>query len=546
MIFADELGREVRLGRQISFGSEGQILEVNGEPHLVAKVYWNPTEDSKSKLEAMQRNPPPAPGGTTGHVFICWPQRLLFKSGAGVGFLMPRVDISRSYQLFKLYSYEERVACLPGFTWAYLMRAGANLASVVAAVHARGYVIGDLNESNVFVTRSALVQLVSCDSWQVPAPHGGYFRCTVGTTGFRAPELQGRDLSKIDRTPAHDRFALGVLLFHMLMEGIHPFDGVWKDTAGEEPSTGMKIKEGCCPYTGSPRIDPPPNALPLDILPAELRSLFVRCFSAGGRGREGAEARPTAQEWLAALSDSQRKLRACSRNSQHVYGAHNETCPWCERALKFGARDLFPPIPVRPSQRSPLPDAQRGASVVGRAIYPQARKPVDRAYVTQAMPAAQAAAPPVTTSSITARRALGCGVVVVGITLLSIGGLALLPQALHAPLESSQPHPAPPVMGSMAKSPRYTFPRVAGTWSPEKRGCGHNSVTYSVEEDDNDDRTTISEGNKKLGRALTAGDGRVVVHGQHEWEFRPYGERMRVTKDGVTTTMIRCDRGPDQ
>jgi len=48
------------------------------------------------------------------------------------------------------------------------------------------------------------------------------FRCTVGTGLFTPPELAGRSFASVDRTEAHDRFGLAVLIYQFLM-GCHPF-----------------------------------------------------------------------------------------------------------------------------------------------------------------------------------------------------------------------------------------------------------------------------------------------------------------------------------
>ncbi|MBI4492661.1 MAG: hypothetical protein HY690_07710 [Chloroflexi bacterium] len=139
---------------------------------------------------------------------------------------MPRVDFDTSKLLLSLYNPRDRQLTWPQFTWEYLLRAGRNLASIVAALHSRGYVVGDLNESNVVVTESALVTLVDCDTMQVVDPASGtVYRCSVGKAEYTPPELQGVDFATVDRNPYHDNFALAVLIFILLMEGVHPFAG---------------------------------------------------------------------------------------------------------------------------------------------------------------------------------------------------------------------------------------------------------------------------------------------------------------------------------
>ena len=57
------------------------------------------------------------------------------------------------------------------------------------ALHERGYVVGDVNESNILVNRGALVTLIDTDSFQVRSAEQVY-RCRVGKPEYTPPELQ--------------------------------------------------------------------------------------------------------------------------------------------------------------------------------------------------------------------------------------------------------------------------------------------------------------------------------------------------------------------
>jgi DNA-binding helix-hairpin-helix protein with protein kinase domain len=330
----------VELGQKIAQGGEGAIFTVVGQPSQVAKVYSEPWLHSRAdKLHAMLARPPSDPTLPLGHTSIGWPTAILQEGGACVGFLMPRFDSRRNKPLFHFYNPHSRRDVAPGFTWEYLVQIGANMASVVAALHAAGYVIGDLNESNFMVSDRALISLVDCDSMQVPRADGrGYFRCTVAKPEYCAPELHGVHLSKVDRSTAQDNFALGVIVFQLLMEGIHPFAGVW---IGEgDPTSAEKMRSGQSPYSGSRRMLPPPGALPISILPATIRSLVTRCLGAD-RGHCRPESRPSAQEWYKALTQMKRQLKRCDSNGQHCFPEHLAHCPWCDRREREGI-DSYP------------------------------------------------------------------------------------------------------------------------------------------------------------------------------------------------------------
>uniref|UniRef100_A0ACD5H0N5 Uncharacterized protein n=1 Tax=Desertifilum tharense IPPAS B-1220 TaxID=1781255 RepID=A0ACD5H0N5_9CYAN len=86
---------------------------------------------------------------------------------------MPRVTGMRP--LIDFYNPKTRRTQCPLFNYLYLHRTARNLAAAVSALHARGYAIGDVNESNILLTDTALVTLVDIDSIQVRDPDTGKF-----------------------------------------------------------------------------------------------------------------------------------------------------------------------------------------------------------------------------------------------------------------------------------------------------------------------------------------------------------------------------------
>ncbi|MFN5263992.1 MAG: protein kinase domain-containing protein [Pseudanabaena sp.] len=153
----------------------------------------------------------------------------------------------------------------PKFSYVSLMRTARNLARAVRSVHSRGYVIGDVNESNVLVAEDAIVTLVDTDSFQVNDGTTVY-RCTVGKPEYTPPELQGMSFRDVDRSVEHDLFGFGVLIYQLLMEGTHPFGGVFTGQ-GEAPELKERIKAGHFPHG---RRGIPYNPMPL--------APFFRCY----------------------------------------------------------------------------------------------------------------------------------------------------------------------------------------------------------------------------------------------------------------------------
>jgi DNA-binding helix-hairpin-helix protein with protein kinase domain len=328
----------VSLGR----GGEACVYTVSSDANLVAKIYHKPTEQHASKLRAMLAHPPENPTANLGHISIAWPNEVLRAADGSdriIGFLMPRIRQMRP--IIDFYNPRTRRQHCPLFNYQYLLRTARNLAAAFAALHASGYCVGDVNESNILVSDTALVTIVDTDSFQVRDPENNIvYRCEVGKAEFTPPELQNITFSHCDRTICHDLFGLSVLLFQLLMEGTHPFSGIYQGV-GEPPSYEARIAAGHFTFNQKRRTPytPTPVAPPWEILHPSLQELFVRCFE---EGHSKPLLRPSAQSWVLALAQAEEAITVCSENPQHRYGNHLNTCPWCERRLRLGGRDPFP------------------------------------------------------------------------------------------------------------------------------------------------------------------------------------------------------------
>jgi DNA-binding helix-hairpin-helix protein with protein kinase domain len=366
----------------LGHGGEARVFALPQDETLVAKVYHKPTAAYAQKLVAMLANPPENPTVGQGHISIAWPVDLLQAVTNGnrvVGFLMPRVKGMHS--IVDFYNPKTRRQKCPFFNYTYLHRTARNLAAAVGALHARGYCIGDVNESNILVSDTALVTLVDTDSFQVREPNSDVvYRCPVGKAEFTPPELQGKSFQSVNRTVEHDLFGLAVLIFQLLMEGTHPFSGIFQ-AAGDPPPYESRIAAGHFSYSVGRRVPyiATPIAPPFEILHPSLRQLFVLCFE---DGHNNPQIRPSAQLWQSALNEAEKALVTCSVNSQHRYGNHLSACPWCERTVKLGGRDPFPSLqavkkgqhlqPLKPRRRSPQRRSNRpGVPVTSTITTPR-------------------------------------------------------------------------------------------------------------------------------------------------------------------------------
>ncbi|MDM9381008.1 tetratricopeptide repeat protein [Chlorogloeopsis sp. ULAP01] len=362
------LNLTVSLGR----GGEACIYTVPTDANLVAKVYHKPSEQQARKLEVMLSHPPENPTASLGHISIAWPLELLRakdSSDSIIGFLMPRIRGMRP--IIDFYNPRTRREHCPLFSYQYLLRTARNLAAAFAALHASGYCVGDVNESNILVSDTALVTVVDTDSFQVSDPDNDFvYRCPVGKPEFTPPELQNKTFAHCDRAIPHDLFGLAVLIFQLLMEGTHPFSGIYTG-AGEPPPYEARIASGHFTYSKNHSVPyiPTPIAPAWKILHPSLQDLFVRCFE---EGHNNPLLRPSAQTWALALAEAEESLMNCEVNPQHRYSNHLQSCPWCERALRLGGRDPFPsPAAIAAKEHlKPRPQSRKRYSQHRRAPQP--------------------------------------------------------------------------------------------------------------------------------------------------------------------------------
>jgi|GEM_PF-1377079 len=328
----------IHLNSPIGSGGEASIYTVQSRPDLVAKIYKTPNSAYARKLAFMIANPPDDPLAAQKRVAIAWAVELVTDSGQVIGFLMPKLDLSKVKPIFHYYNPATRRRECPLFNYVYLLRTARNLARAFRSVHSQGYVIGDVNESNVLVAEDAIPTLVDTDSFQVN-DGATIYRCTVGKPEYTPPELQNLSFRDVDRSIEHDLFGLGVLVFQLLMEGTHPFGGVFTGQ-GEAPEFIDRIKAGHFPH-GNHRVPyrSMPHAPSFQILHPSLQQLFILCFE---EGHSNPTARPTADIWSTALGEAENNLTKCSINEEHHYSNHLNYCPWCDRTAKLKGRDPFP------------------------------------------------------------------------------------------------------------------------------------------------------------------------------------------------------------
>jgi DNA-binding helix-hairpin-helix protein with protein kinase domain len=336
--------RELRLGERRDNGGEGVVYEIEGRPGLVAKLLLRNqdtaiTHRRLTSLVRQGRSPRTAALLAANMRRAAWPIAVITTVDRKIsGYVMP--DLEPQFRTLDcLLSAEIRQECFPAATWATSLAAAASLARLVADLHAAGYVIGDMKRENLWSDEHGNVAVSDVDSFQF-TDAALFFACTSRTPGYTAPE--GIDVAGSRLDESSDDFVLAVLVYQLLMAGMHPFFGQPAD-GSPYVSFDDNVMRGRARLVRPGSVLVPPGSPPLSVLPVSLQHYFLLCFD--DRGRQERARRPSARDWLRRLDaeTAAGRLRRCARVASHAYTADRAACPWCE--LAETGHDPYPRAP---------------------------------------------------------------------------------------------------------------------------------------------------------------------------------------------------------
>ena len=286
------------IGKLIGAGGEGAVYEDRNDPHMVIKVLHqqHATPERSAKLEAMCNNPPQNAQA------LSWPDAVETNTG-GIRYRMPRAS-GKAGTAYRFISANER-RHLPERQqeYEYRTRIGVKIAEAFRWLHTIHVRIGDVNPSNILVSDDGSVMLIDCDSFQIPGPPGHQpYPCVVGSPEYTAPEID--DFRRQFRSQDSDNFALAVLLYQLLGNGSHPYQGVDASAADAVSSIRERIKGhrfAHQPQGGLWR-PTPGQVRSWRAMPEAVRNAFRQAFSPGAPHI----GRPTADAWASILDQNPR------------------------------------------------------------------------------------------------------------------------------------------------------------------------------------------------------------------------------------------------
>jgi len=323
--------------KPLSQGGEGAVYKQydrdgHGDIGDLAKVFHvGKSADKEEKIKAML-----VVGSPTPSYSYTWAKDILYDVNTGEfrGYSMYLKDGKK--EVADIYGYDSKFR--KDKDWRFFVHTAKNLAQAVAGVHAKNQVIGDLNAANILVSPDdAQVTLIDTDSFHITVGSGNNaitHRCAVGMSEFIAPEIHGinfRDAPLPTFTKHTDNFSLAVLIFRLLLNGLHPFynpDGSSLEdnirhgvsTALTKPKKGDSFEVSYAPM--------------VSILPVSLQNLFKRAFV---DSVTAPKKRPSAQEFYDELVKlaNDANIQQCNVDANHKFPVGNTECPWCGVAYKM-------------------------------------------------------------------------------------------------------------------------------------------------------------------------------------------------------------------
>ncbi|HKA88370.1 MAG TPA: hypothetical protein VKE22_11935, partial [Haliangiales bacterium] len=212
----------------------------------------------RARLDVMQDKLPAFPAGLPARVVA--PLEPAVEAGRIVGYTMPLVAPAEPLAA---------LAAPPARANAVLR----DLLATLAALHARGVVVGDLNDFNVLVDAAGAARLIDADSFAY-----GRWGCPTFTERFVDPLVcdPGALVPVRAHGPGSDAYAFAVMALQALL-GVGPYGGVAPGVpAAARPLRRLTIFDA--------RVRYPRGARPLEALPDELLHHMYGVFVRDRRG----------------------------------------------------------------------------------------------------------------------------------------------------------------------------------------------------------------------------------------------------------------------
>ena len=263
---------------ELASGGEGTVYRCPGHDSFVIKLYKRDIVENPEKQKAVieRLRDMLSIEALRKHHDIAWPQMPVYDAEKHVvGFVMRAVS---GTSVSSLQGAERIRRLFPGWDRRDLALVAKDFLDKMQLLANHGVLVNDFNPANFIVGKDHKVRLIDCDSYQIPSVNGGtphvatsYFASHVAPEILRQPSLLKRP-----RGPEQARFGAAIIVFQLLMCGLHPYShkngGMPEDNlkSGKSP---LGLGSGCAIPTGWYNL--------LSYLPYTAMDKFIRMFRDG-------------------------------------------------------------------------------------------------------------------------------------------------------------------------------------------------------------------------------------------------------------------------
>ena len=283
----------IDLSQIAASGGAGDIYHCEEDEEILVKVYRSDSDRNlyKEKVISMVERPPILTDlevSKKKFPQVTWPKKIAVSTGGEfLGFSMTKMDLNECVSLERFLQRRMRqYEGLPEF-YGHRISIAHNLSVLVEALHSKGHYIIDLKPQNCFVHRSKLfVSILDSDGMSINGGGSLRYPATQYTEEYIAPESIRKLPSELSQK--QDLFALAVIVFRLLNNGIHPFQS---GARGPAKTIHQMVERKRYAYG----LDGPGTLIPNgqsihEYFPHNIRNSFDRAFKSSRR-------RPEASEW---------------------------------------------------------------------------------------------------------------------------------------------------------------------------------------------------------------------------------------------------------
>lgn len=264
-------------------GGEADVFTCPQRPGQVVKVYRTDLvagkerrQDIADRLQALASKRMLANSPS-----FAWPVEAVYEKGGNLaGYIMRRIP-EGYVRLTSLFGGVKAVKhAFPNWTRRDLAETALNFVATIQKLQVNGVMPVDWNPQNFLVDASHHVVCIDCDSYQVYDGSGKCFTSSAYFESMAAPELLWNPgLKGQPRTEAQTCWSVALMVYRLLMAGMHPFQYVDESGGTVAASVVDNIKAGMCPLGYGAGCRFAPVWAPLwSYLTGKLKDMFITTF----------------------------------------------------------------------------------------------------------------------------------------------------------------------------------------------------------------------------------------------------------------------------